>query len=63
MTKKEIVYITILVLCVIILIVGALFDNHCETFLGILAIISGWVALAMCGYLILYCLFGLMLDK
>lgn len=56
MKKEEIIYFATLILCLIILIVGAVFDNHCETFLGILGIISGWIALAMCGYVILYCL-------
>ena len=59
MTKKEmIICITIIVLCLIVLILGVVFDNHCETFLGILGIVSGWIGMAMCGYVILYCLFG-----
>ncbi len=56
MKKEEIIYFTTLILCLIILVVGAVFDNTCETFLGILGIISGWIALGMCGYAILYCL-------
>ena len=53
MTKEKIIYATILILCMIILIIGVIFDNHCETFIGILGIVSGWIALAMCSYFIL----------
>ena len=60
MTRREkrgiIIYTAILILCIIILIIGAIFDNHCETFLGILAIISGWVGLIICIYGMVYAL-------
>lgn len=59
MTKKEmIICITIIVLCLIVLILGVTFDNRCETFLGILGIISGWIGMATCGYMILSCIFN-----
>jgi hypothetical protein len=59
MTKRIIVYFPIIIICIVIMIMGAIFDNHCETLLGVLAIISGWIALAMCGYGIACSLMGI----
>ena len=56
--KKWIIFFTVAILLSIDLVIGAVFDNTCETWLGISSIISGWILMAMCGYMMLWCLFG-----
>ena len=62
MTSREkrgiIIYTAILILCITVLIIGAVFDNRCETFLGVLAIISGFVGVIMCVCGMTYALIG-----
>jgi ABC-type microcin C transport system permease subunit YejE len=56
MTKKGIMVIIALAISFIVLILGVALDQRVQTILGIMAIISGWVALAICGFLMLDCL-------
>ena len=56
MIKKGIMVIIALAISFIVLILGVALDQHVQTILGIMAIISGWVALTICGVLMLDCL-------
>ena len=56
--KKWTIFFIVLILLSIDLVIGVVFDNTCETWLGISGVISGWIAMAMCGYVLLWCILG-----
>lgn len=56
--KQTIIYLVTLIIIMIYVLIGRNVDSACETFLGISALISGWIGIIMCGFMLLYCING-----